>query len=361
MRVCDYIARELVNLGIKNVYGLTGGGASGLNDGFIRNPDINYICFHHEQAAGYAAIGAAKYSRNFSIVNPTTGCGGTNCMTPLLDAWQDGVPVLFISGNVRSDQTTYKMNNENQWALRKYGIQENDIIPMVKNYTTYTHFLNNPNNIRSVLMSAINAMTNGRPGPAWIDIPADVQIAELNEQYTQPIILKLLKFNYEENNLTRFTTLNFMVDKLFQADKPLILAGNGIAQSNTIQQFIRFIEMTKIPFVSTYGARDYTDHANPLNIGCIGVKGSRAGNMALMKSDTLLVLGSSLTVCHIGYDKNNFAPNAYKMIVDISQSELLKTCNQDINSNIVSFNKGLRMDLREFFTHAISQYKLGKL
>ena len=113
MRVSDYIAKTLVEYGAKYVYGIMGGGASGLNDGFIQNKNLTYICTHHEQGAGYAACGEAKVTRNISVVNPTTGCGGGNCITPLLDAWQDSLPVVFISGNVKLNQCSSYINKIN--------------------------------------------------------------------------------------------------------------------------------------------------------------------------------------------------------------------------------------------------------
>jgi acetolactate synthase-1/2/3 large subunit len=138
MRVCDYIAKRLYDLGIRRVYGLTGGGAAGLNDGFIKHGKMEYICFHHEQGAGHAAIGESKVTGNISVVNPTTGCGGTNCITSVLDAWQDSIPVIFISGNVKLNQTTSFLNKNRNVSLRKYGIQEHDIISTVKSITKYS-------------------------------------------------------------------------------------------------------------------------------------------------------------------------------------------------------------------------------
>ncbi len=101
MRVADWIANYLWDIGVSRVHGLMGGGAAGLNDGFIKHKGLEYICYHHEQGAGHAGVGEAKYTGRLSVVNPTTGCGGTNCATSVLNAWQDGVPVLFLSGNVK--------------------------------------------------------------------------------------------------------------------------------------------------------------------------------------------------------------------------------------------------------------------
>ena len=123
MRVCDWIADYFYTHGVKRVHGIMGGGAAGLNDGFIKNKNINYICYHHEQGAAHAAMGEALYTGKVAVVNPTTGCAGTNCATSVLDAWQDGVPLFVISGNVRLNTCSNWINSRKALELRKYGIQ----------------------------------------------------------------------------------------------------------------------------------------------------------------------------------------------------------------------------------------------
>lgn len=343
MRVCDYIAQQLVNHGIKNVYGLMGGGASGLNDGFIKNPDINYVCFHHEQAAGYAAIGEAKYTRNFAVVNPTTGCGGTNCITPLLDAWQDGVPVLFISGNVKLSQTSRFINKFSRVSIRKYGIQENDIIKLVGPLTKDSIFIENYKDIPYVLDIAFDLMTTGRPGPVWIDIPSDIQVEKMDEEtLSYKFRFRSIDDLYSHEFSDRKIIENLVYRLIKHAKRPIVLAGNGIAQANAIDEFITFINKYKIPYVSTYGARDFIPYDDPYNIGCIGVKGSRAGNMAMQRADVLLILGCSLNSSHIGYSSELFSPNSYKIMVDIHRAELDK--------EIVFIDEKYNMHLSKFFT-----------
>ena len=122
MRVCDYIGKRLVKEGVRYVYGMVGGGCSGLNDGFFQNPNISYIPFHHEQGAGHAAVGSARTNKKISVVNVTTGCGGTNALTSCLNAWQESVPVLFLSGNTKLTDITSYINKTRGICLRKYGI-----------------------------------------------------------------------------------------------------------------------------------------------------------------------------------------------------------------------------------------------
>ena len=183
MRVCDWIADYLYQQGIKNVHGVMGGGASGLNDGFIKNGKIKYICYHNEQGAGHSAMGEAIYTGKVSVVNPTTGGAGTNCATSVLDAWQDGVPVLFISGNVRMNTCSGWINATKNINLRKYGIQEHDVASMYSNMTKYAKFITSVNEVAYIITKAIYMAKEGRPGPCWVDVPGDIQTAEMPDTY----------------------------------------------------------------------------------------------------------------------------------------------------------------------------------
>jgi acetolactate synthase I/II/III large subunit len=181
MRVADWIADYLYLTGVRRVHGLMGGGAAGLNDGFIKNGKIEYICYHHEQGAGHAAIGEAKYTGELAVVNPTTGCGGTNCMTSVLNAWQDGVPVLFLSGNVKRDNCTAWLRDNKHVYLRHYGAQEHDIVETVRSMTKYARFVSHAEEVPEILQRAIGDAQFGRKGPVWVDIPSDIQTAQMPE------------------------------------------------------------------------------------------------------------------------------------------------------------------------------------
>lgn len=331
MRVCDWIANYLKSVGVKRVHGLMGGGASGLNDGFIKQ-NIPYICYHHEQGAGHAAIGESKFTGELSVVNPTTGCAGTNCATSVLNAWQDSVPVLFLSGNVRLSTCSGYINKKKNINIRKYGIQEHHIIDTYKSMTKFSHFIEDVNDVAYVLQYAIHIATSERPGPVWIDIPGDIQTAIMPENYKE----------YIPSNLANFDpNLNDLKMKIDKSQRPIVLAGYGVRQSNTVKQFVKFVEHYQIPYVSTYGARDYTANNHPLSIGAVGIKGSRAGNFAMQNADLLLILGCSLGASVIGYDPNQFSPESYKVMVDLDINEL--------NKDIVKINEKYNINLNNFF------------
>jgi acetolactate synthase-1/2/3 large subunit len=332
MRVCDWIASYLYDNGVSRVHGLMGGGASGLNDGFIKHGKIQYVCYHHEQGAGHAAIGESKYTGKLSVVNPTTGCGGTNCITSVLNAWQDSIPVLFLSGNVRLNTCSRYINQQQQINLRKYGIQEHDIIETVKSMTKMSVFVDDVKDVAKTLQKAIQIATTGRPGPVWIDIPGDIQTSLMPAEYEEYKLSSTFVHNYDFLELKH---------KLQNAERPLVLAGYGIRQSNSVNYFRFFIEKYKLPYVSTYGARDYLSHTHSYNIGAVGIKGSRAGNFAMQNSKLLLILGSSLGASVIGYDPSQFSPNSYKILVDIDVNEL--------NKQVIKIDENYRIDLKTFF------------
>ena len=333
MRVSDWIANYLKSIGVERVHGLMGGGAAGLNDGFIKQ-GMPYICYHHEQGAGHAAIGESKITGKISVVNPTTGCAGTNCATSVLNAWQDSVPVVFISGNVRRNTCTNAINRERFTKLRKYGIQEHDVIKTYQSITKYSVFIDRPEDVCYELQKAIYVATSYRKGPVWIDIPSDVQSAQMPENpRTYDFELNAASISPEVAE-TYKTLLN-------KASRPIILAGYGIRQSDTVEQFKSFIEQYNIPYVSTYGARDYTEFNHPLNIGAVGIKGSRAGNFAMQNADLLLILGCSLNSSVIGYDPAQFSPKSYKILIDVDHNELEK--------NIIQVDKKCYTSLDKFF------------
>jgi acetolactate synthase-1/2/3 large subunit len=331
MRVCDWIADYLKSIGVKRVHGLMGGGASGLNDGFIKQ-GMPYICYHHEQGAGHAATAESKFTGKLAVVNPTTGCAGTNCATSVLNAWQDSVPVLFLSGNVRLATCSGHINKKNNINIRKYGIQEHHVVDTYKTMTKLSCFVDNVQDVAYNIQYAIHLATTGRPGPVWIDIPGDIQTAPMPENYAQYTAAGL------SDSMTDFARVK---QAIADAKRPVVLAGYGIRQSNTVEDFVKFIEHYQIPYVSTYGARDYTADDHRLSIGAVGIKGSRAGNFAMQNADLLLVLGSSLGSSVIGYDPAQFSPASYKIIVDLDVDELKK--------DIVKIDEKLSVDLQQFF------------
>ena len=172
MRVVDYVIDEIYKAGAKHAFIITGGGAMFINDAVAAHHSIVPICNHHEQASAMGGVAYSKYTGKPSLVCPTTGCGGTNAITGLLDAWQDSVPVIFVSGNVNLHQISPS-------GVRNLGVQEARIIEVVKSITKYAKLIESVDEVEDVVQTAIKESTTGRPGPVWIDIPMDLSLIHI--------------------------------------------------------------------------------------------------------------------------------------------------------------------------------------
>ncbi len=317
MKVNEYIAKTLYELGITKVYGLVGGSTSGLNDGFISHPNIEFIAFHHEQGAGHAAVGSARTDQKISVCNVTAGCGVTNAMTSLLNAYEESAPVLFLSGNTAMSNQAKYINQAKNIKLRKYGIQDFDCIRAVQGISKYAVAIERAEDVPYELGRALYIATQGRPGPVWIDVPGNLQAAEIPEGYRL--------FNPEDNSKEiQIAKITSALEVIFDSRRPLVVAGNGISLDNSRELFRKFIDKFQIPFVTTFLSRDIIEYEHPQNIGMMGIKGNRSANFALQNADCLIILGCSMNVTHIGYDSKTFSPQSKKIMVDIDESELKK-------------------------------------
>ena len=171
MRVSDYLISRLADEKVANIFLVTGRGALFLTDAVAANKEIEGISLHHEQSAAFAAVAYAQYSSNLGACMVSTGCAGTNALTGVLNAWQDGIPCIFISGQNKLEETSRYTGI----PLRTFGQQEADIIPIVESITKYSTMIDDPQRIAYELDKAIYFAKNGRKGPVWIDIPLDVQ------------------------------------------------------------------------------------------------------------------------------------------------------------------------------------------
>ena len=318
-RVTDIVASFLVEQGIKDIFTLTGGGAMFLNDGIASNDDINAICNHHEQACAMGAVAYAKYKNGLAAAMFSTGCGSTNAITGLLDAWQDNTPVIFISGQIKRKETS----RNSQTSLRQFGVQEADIVSIVEPLTKYAVMVNEPEDILYHLEKAVHLALTGRPGPVWIDIPLDIQGFSIDTNELKHFIPKI-ETNQEIKGIERF------VEMYEQAERPIILAGNGVRLSGSVDKLREFASKNNIPCAVSYLAVDYFEQDNPNYVGRLGIKGDRAGNFALQNSDLIISLGSRLSVCLTGFEYELFARESKLIVVDIDEDEHKKnTVNID--------------------------------
>ncbi len=305
----DFVA----STGVKHVFMLPGGGAMHLVDSLGKHPDLQYVCCLHEQACAVAADAYSQYTNNFGVALVTTGPGGTNAITGVAGAWLDSIPCMFISGQVKTGDRVQER------GVRQMGFQEIDIVSLVAPITKYAVCVNDPKSIRVHLEKAYHEAKTGRPGPVWIDIPLDVQAAQVDETellaYQPPQI---------EPDLSLPDKVRDAMDLLRAAERPVILVGNGVRLAKAVPQFLSLTELLRIPVLTTWKAIDFIPEDHPLFCGRPGALGQRGANFAQQNADCLFIIGARLDFGQTGYNHENFARAAKKIMVDVDPSEIRK-------------------------------------
>ena len=318
MKLSDYVAEKLVEMGVKHVFMVTGGGAMHLNHSFGTHKKLDCIFNHHEQAC---AIGAEAYYRltnELPVVNVTSGPGGTNAITGVYGAFVDSVAMLVISGQVKWETTVRSTG----LPLRQYGDQELDIEELVRPVTKYCEMVTDPQSIRYHLEKAIYIAMSGRPGPVWLDIPLNVQGAQVDPDSLRGFDLTELDEPWKKTDLVLATAQ--ILEKIQAAKRPVIFVGGGIRLSGEHQAFLKLVDKLQIPVVTGWNAHDVIWNAHPNYAGRPGSIGDRAGNFVAQNADLLLILGSRLNIRQVSYNWHSFAREAYKIWVDIDVLELQK-------------------------------------
>jgi acetolactate synthase-1/2/3 large subunit len=321
MKVSDYITNFLIERGIQKCFSVTGGYSMHMNDSFGEKFDVIYT--HGEQPAGYAALGWSAYEHNPSVCCVTSGCGATNAITPCLIAYQDSVPVFFISGQVHRDDNIRTHGGK----MRGYFGSDCDIIECVKSITKYAVELTDPKDTHRVLQECYDNLTSGRLGPVWLSIPVDVQSMQVPELIPTHI-------SFENNTCDTFP--NEFLEIWSQSKRPIVLAGNGIHLSKTREKFKEFVKHHTVPYVVSYFGSDLGDDY----IGKVGILGNRSGNFAIQNADLIICLGCRLSKSITGYKRELFAREAKIVYVDIDTTEFLNEKKIDVK---------LHMDLKTFF------------
>jgi acetolactate synthase I/II/III large subunit len=315
VRLSDYVLRFVANLGVKHIFLVTGGGAMHLNDALSRCPAIEPVCNLHEQASAIAAENYAKATKQLGVCMVTTGPGATNAITGLAGAWLDSIPCLFLSGQVKRADRMISPEGVPS-GVRQMGVQEVDIVSIVKPLTKYAVTIDQPESIRYHLEKAIHLAQSGRPGPVWIDIPLDVQAIQIAEESLPAFTPPPLTIAPPD--------ISNVIAALNRSARPIILAGNGIRLAHAEADFLELLAVLEVPLETTWLALDIVPSSHPLFVGRPGSLASRGSNFAIQNSDFLLSIGSRLDRVITGYAPERFARAAEKVMVDIDPAELEK-------------------------------------
>ena len=314
MKVSDYVSQFLVDIGIKHVFLISGGGMMHLLDSVGKQEGLECIFNLNEQACGICGESYGQFTNKIGACMVTTGPGATNAITGCAGAWLDSTPVIYISGQCRIAQMGQLI------GLRQYGAQEIAIIPCVKPITKYAEIVLDKNDIAYHLEKAVYLATHGRRGPVWIDIPLDIQGAQIDEKELKHYIpLEIKKKQVIDNK-----AIEKFIDLLNKSKRPLILIGHGVVAASIGEMVHDFCKDYNIPAEATWRAKGVFDDDEPFYFGSPGIPTTRFSNYVLQNCDLLLIIGTRLNSAITAYDEKHFAFNAKKIIVDIDEKEINK-------------------------------------
>ena len=318
VKIADWIAQYLVDQGIKYNFTVPGGGAMHLNVSFGHQEGLTNIFVQHEQSAAIAAEGYFRATNELPMVCCTTGPGGTNTLTGVLGAWLDSIPMFIISGQIRYATTARAAGI----PVRAMGDQEYDITPMVAHMTKYAEMIIDPKTVKYHIQKALYLAKTGRPGPVWLDVPLDIQGGYIDPE-------EFIEFNPQELEADQAPSvteecIETVIEKIKKAKSPVLNVGSAIHTTNTVELMRKVAEKLNIPVAVAWDSSDLMPHDNDLFVGIPGLLGDRPGNWAIQNADLVLSVGCRLSCRQVGYNVKSWAREAYVIMVDIDQYELMK-------------------------------------
>jgi acetolactate synthase-1/2/3 large subunit len=326
MTGAQYIAEFLARVGSDRVFVLTGGACAFMIDAIAQHPVMRYTCFQHEQGAAMAADALWRVNRKVGVSMATSGPGATNLITGIACSYFDSIPSIHITGQVNQRESS-ALQGVN---VRQAGFQETKIVDMVKPITKYAVMVTSGNELRNELAKAFSLAISGRMGPVLIDVPMDIQQAEIDGDILLPEIISVTA----ETPRKVISDLNAT---LAASKRPVILWGAGIGLAGVEHEVTLWLGKTRLPFVSSWAGLGFFDHDHPGFVGQIGVYGNRGSNFVLQNADTVIVLGSRLDNRQRSGNAGNFAVGATVHVVDIDKEELAKYRNDGYRVSHLDF------------------------
>ena len=311
MKLSDYIAEFISNLGVRHVFAINGGAALHIMDSISKHEHLELFCPHHEQSAAMAADAYSRVSENIGVAVSTSGPGATNMITGICCAWYDSVPLLLLTGQV----STFRLKKDT--GVRQQGFQETSTLEICQSITKYSTMVTDPNMIRYELEKALYLAKSGRPGPVLLDIPDNIYREIINSD-------ELKGFTPEIETIPNFNSkINLCLSCIQEAQRPVLIMGWGVHLSGARKEAVKLIESLNIPVLLTWAMKGLINDDHPLFAGTFGTHGTRYGNLAAQNSDLIISIGSRLDSHETG-NPVDFAREAKKIIVDIDEFELKK-------------------------------------
>ncbi|MBR9705287.1 thiamine pyrophosphate-binding protein [Candidatus Pacearchaeota archaeon] len=331
MKLSDYVVKFLEKNGVEYAFGITGGAIIHIFDS-LEKSNINYICPQHEQAAAMAADAYHRITGKLGVAIATSGPGATNLLTGTCCSYFDSIPVLLITGQVPTSQLKNKSNS------RQIGFQETDIVNTFKPTTKYAVMIKNPEDIRYELEKAVYLATHGRKGPVLVDIPDDIQRAEINPENIKSFVPEEKKLDLEKLEIQ----INDSLKLIKESNRPVVILGAGVRDH--FNEVKTFIENLGFPVALTWAAMDLFPGDYYLSVRDFGVTASRVGNYVVQNADLIIALGTRLDTHEAGSNSSHFGREAKKIVVDLDNSELEKYQNMGMRTDVLINN-----DVIDFF------------
>ncbi len=312
MKISDYVIKFISELGVDKVFCVTGGGAMHLNNSLGCSKDVEGVFMLHEQGASVAAESYARIREGIGVCLVTSGPGATNAITGLCGAYMDSIPVIFISGQAKRSDLVGDQN------IRQFGIQEVDIISMVKPYSKYAVRLMDPAGVKYELEKAAHIAVSGRPGAVWIDIPLDIQASDVDADSLEGFIPSddVVKISDQE--------IDRVIEAFNSAKRPAVMLGNGVRLSHASDKVRELVSLLGAPTFVSWNGVDLLDDDNPYYFGRPNIVGHRSANLILQNADFVLSIGTRLSLLNTGYNFDGYLKNAFHVMVDIDENEMNK-------------------------------------
>lgn len=311
--IADFIAERCCG----TAFLVTGGACAFIVDSIGRNPKTDFVCFQHEQAAAMAADAVWRTTGKIGVTVATSGPGATNLITGIACSWFDSIPSLHITGQVNQSESRDALGAN----VRQAGFQETDISAIVSSVTKFAKKVESIGELVELLPWVVSIATSGRMGPVLLDIPMDIQKAEVSQDQRAAALKVSSPFRetYEMIDLPKIVNA---------ASRPVVVIGAGAALAGTARVVQNWCEEFEIPYVTSWGALTYIDRSSAHYFGSLGVYGSRKANWIVQAADELIVFGSRLDNRQRTGNAKGFAPFARVTVMDIDDEELRKYRNQ---------------------------------
>ncbi len=340
MKASEYIAKFLRAQDVKYIFEMSGGMITQILDAIHAEGGIEIVSVHHEQSASFAVDAYGRCTGNVAVGMATSGPGATNLITGIASCHFDSSPALFITGQVNIHE------QKGDKKIRQLGFQETDIVSMTQHITKKSYSIREASQIEPVLKEAYEMAISDRPGPVLIDIPMNLQRAEIEVAPIEKITRKKIANEIQDESF------DVLLKAILKAKKPLILAGGGINSGSAAEAFLTLVEKLQIPVVTSLLGVDLIDYRHPLRVGFIGSYGNRWANIALGHCDLLIVLGSRLDIRQTGADVDSFRQNKTIFHVDCDEHEI---------NNRVENCIPMVMDVADFIAKMLELIGLQKL